>query len=116
MASNGIRVGTHNIGMKLLSQNKTKKKFICRGLIEPAVAGPVWFMPWLAKLAPDTTGFTKLLEAVQDLRNEFRILIEKRREKYSREVLNDFLDYYLTEIEDTTDENSSFYKDVGGKC
>ncbi|XP_037036944.1 vitamin D 25-hydroxylase-like [Bradysia coprophila] len=83
------------------------------GLIEPAVAGPVWFMPWLARLAPERTGFTKLLEAVQDLRNEFRILIEKRQATRSKDIQNDFLDYYLTEIEATDDDSSSFYKDVG---
>lgn len=71
-------------------------------------------MPWLAKLAPDRTGFTKLLEAVQDLRNEFRILIEKRQATRVKDVHDDFLDFYLTEIEETTDEDSSFYKEVGG--
>ncbi len=88
---------------------------ICsRGLIEPAVAGPVWFMPWLAKLAPEKTGFTKLLEAVEDLRNEFRNLIKKRQKTRSKEDLNDFLDFYLQEIDEMKDEDSSFYKDVGG--
>lgn len=71
-------------------------------------------MPWLARLAPEKTGFTKLLKAVQDLRNEFRILIERRQSIRSKDEHNDFLDYYLTEIETTDDESSSFYKDVGG--
>lgn len=72
-------------------------------------------MPWLAKLAPEKTGYTKLLAAVEDLRNEFHILIKKRQATHSKEFQNDFLDYYLTEIEETTDEDSSFYKDVGGE-
>lgn len=86
-----------------------------RGFIEPAVAGPVWFMPWLAKIVPERTGFTKLLAAVEDLRNEFRIFIQKRREIHSKETLNDFLDYYLAEIEETEDKDSSFYKEVGSE-
>lgn len=102
--------------MSIFIQNVNRKSYrFCRGLIEPAVAGPVWFMPWLAKLAPKKTGFTKLLEAVQDLRNEFHILIKKRQATHSQEVLNDFLDFYLTEIEETKDEESSFYKEIGGK-
>lgn len=71
-------------------------------------------MPWLARLAPERTGFTKLFEAVQNLRHEFRLLIEKRQAIHSKDVQNDFLDYYLTEIETTTDESSSFYKEAGG--
>lgn len=87
----------------------------CRGFIAPAVAGPVWFMPWLAKMAPERTGFTKLMEAVQNLRNEFHSLIKKRQATHSSENDNDFLDFYLTEIEETKDEDSSFYKEVGGE-
>ncbi|KAJ6636179.1 Cytochrome P450 2L1 [Pseudolycoriella hygida] len=70
-------------------------------------------MPWLAKLFPERTGFNNLLEAVKDLRNEFHILIKKRQATHSKDVLNDFLDFYLTEIEETTDEGSSFYKEEG---
>lgn len=87
----------------------------CRGFIEPTVAGPVWFMPWLAKIAPDKTGFNNLLAAVQNLQNEFRLFIEKRKKIHSKDVENDFLDFYLTEIEKTTDEGSSFYKEVGSE-
>lgn len=72
-------------------------------------------MPWLAKIAPEKTGLTNLLGAVQNLRNEFRMLIQKRKDVHSKEVLNDFLDYYLTEIEETNDEASSFYKEIGSK-
>lgn len=71
-------------------------------------------MPWLAKLAPDKTGFSKLLMAVQDLRDAFHILIKKRQATHSKEVMNDFLDFYLTEIEETVDEESSFYREAGG--
>lgn len=92
-----------------------KNVIICRGFIEPEVAGSVWFMPWLARLAPEKTGFTKLIQAVQDLRNEFHMLIKKRQATHSKEILNDFLDFYLAEIEETNDEDSSFYKEVGGE-
>lgn len=79
------------------------------------MAGPVWFMPWLAKIAPEKTGFKKLLGATQELRNEFRMFIQKRKETYSNQVLNDFLDFYLKEIEETNDKESSFYGDDGGE-
>lgn len=79
------------------------------------MAGSVWFMPWLARLAPEKTGFTKLMKAVQDLRNEFHLLIKKRQATHSQEILNDFLDFYLAEIEKTNDEDSSFYKEVGSE-
>lgn len=72
-------------------------------------------MPWLAKLAPETTGLTKLLQAVQDLRNEFHSLIKKRQATHSKDHLNDFLDFYLEEIEETEDKHSSFYKQTGGR-
>jgi len=87
-------------------------KLAYEGFIEPEVAGPVWFMPWLAKIAPDRTGFSNLVIAVNDLRNEFREFIRPRQEAPDHAPTN-FIDFYLQEIRETTDPASSFYKDTG---
>ena len=72
-------------------------------------------MPWLAKLAPDYTGFTALKLAVKNMREIFQKLVDERMKTFSPEKLEDFVDCYLKEIESTKDETSSFYKEVGSK-
>lgn len=86
-----------------------------RGFIEPEVAGAVWFMPWLAKLAPNWTGLNALIRATNETFDIFRKMIQERRKEWKPDELNDFVDAYLLEIEKTTDPSSSFYRHDGSK-
>jgi non-homologous end joining protein Ku len=87
-----------------------------RGFIEPEVAGPVWFMPWLAKLAPNWTGLNALIRATDETLALFRKMVNERRKTWKPTELNDFVDAYLLEMENTKDPNSSFYKEEGSKA
>jgi len=79
------------------------------------MAGAVWFLPWLAKLAPKATGFDKLVLAVEEMRKFFGDLYDEHLKSFSAEKLNDFVDHYINRIHQTTDPDSSFYKDSGSK-
>lgn len=91
--------------------------FICnRGFIDPEVAGSLWFLPWLAKLMPDKSGYNDVVKAVGSLRTLIRDVLDEHKKTYQVGVYRDFIDVYLEKIYSTTDPTSSFYKEVGGLC
>lgn len=89
---------------------------ICiQGFIDPEVAGSLWFLPWLAKIMPQRSGYNSVKKAVEELRALFRQVVADHRASYQPGVQRDFVDAYLGKIEETQDTSSSFYGDVGGK-
>ena len=94
----------------VLSSSSNWKFWLDSGFI--AVSGFVYFMPWLARLAPQKTGLNNLLRGMKEMKEMFYQSIQQRQRTHSGEK-NDFIDYYLSEIERTTDPTSSFYKEEG---
>ncbi len=45
------------------------------------------------------------------MREIFREFMDEREKSFSPDKLHDFIDYYLKEMVDTTDPNSSFYQE-----
>ncbi|XP_035711491.1 cytochrome P450 2C15 [Folsomia candida] len=77
------------------------------------IVGVGAFLPWLAKLAPDLTGYTtglKLLAAPEQLARD---VISSHVATHSQGQERDFIDMALTKIYTTTDPKSVFYGDFG---
>jgi cytochrome P450 len=90
-------------------------KICYEGFIEPEVAGAVYFIPWVAKLFPEWTGYNALKLAVKKMLKIFQDMVDERQKTYNPDQLNDFVDFYLKEIASTKDPKSSFYKEEGIK-
>ena len=86
-----------------------------RGFIEPEQNGAVFFMPWLAKLAPELTGFSKVLTAVDEMNKMLREVINQHQNTLAEDYDRDFIDVSIRKIAETDDPTSSFYKENGSK-
>jgi hypothetical protein len=64
---------------------------------------------------PKKSGYNKVVEAVEKLREMFRSVLEEHKSTYQQGIYRDFIDVYLEKINATEDPTSSFYKEVGGK-
>ena len=73
--------------------------------------------PELAKLAPKISGWSTVLDLVQDFREIVLEHVNRHRTEYNEDGSSprDFIDAYLKEIKSTTDPSSSFYNDAGSK-
>ncbi|ODN05582.1 Methyl farnesoate epoxidase [Orchesella cincta] len=86
---------------------------LTEGIAEQNILGIAAFLPWLAKLAPDYTGYSKGLKFLGAPEGLFREVIRKHVETYVPGRERDFIDVTLTRIYSTTDPKSVFYGDVG---
>jgi len=66
-------------------------------------------------VAPRLTRWHEFVNSIQSVHTFLNEIIEAHKRKFIPHELKDFIDDYLKEIENTTDPNSTFYKDVGGK-
>ena len=65
------------------------------------------------KLFPNFANCAANKAAYGDVRTMMQELIEEHKETQDKEHPRDFIDCYLTEIANTSEKDSSFYKDVG---
>ena len=72
-------------------------------------------MPTLAKTFPKLTGWSTYLEALSITQAFMRTFVQSRVEAYKEECINDFMDAYIQQINQTTDPDSTFYKEEGSK-
>lgn len=79
------------------------------------VAGPVFFLPWIATLFPERTGWNGFISALGKAKDLMRRYISDHKETFQSDNIRDLMDTYLKEIQDTTDHTSSFYKEKGEK-
>ena len=73
-----------------------------------------FFLPWLIKLAPDLTGWTRykaVFPAIKELIQEY---IVEHKKTFQKDNLRDYMDAFMLEQSQTTDPRSSFYKKAGG--
>jgi cytochrome P450 len=74
----------------------------------------VFFMPKLAKMFPDFTGWNELTKLADGMKAITMGHVERHRKTFPEGgVPRDFIDAYLKEIDATTDPQSSFYKENG---
>ncbi|CAG7734636.1 unnamed protein product, partial [Allacma fusca] len=76
----------------------------------------VMFMPKLAKLLPNVSGWKKIQDLSESGRHIITDPLKEHREEFTpdrKENPRDFIDAYLGEIERTTDPNSTFYGNLG---
>jgi hypothetical protein len=71
------------------------------------------FLPWLAKLAPELTGYSKGLKLLAAPDALGREVISKHVDNYKEGEERDFIDVALTKIYNTQDPTSMFYGEVG---
>ncbi|CAG7785858.1 unnamed protein product [Allacma fusca] len=67
------------------------------------------FIPWFGLLFPNLTEITSGTKAYKDLYTFLDEQIKRHRETWIKNKPRDFIDAYLDKIEETTDENSSFF-------
>ncbi len=72
-------------------------------------------MPTLAKTFPKLTGWSTYLEALSVTNGFIRNYVQSRVESHKEGCINDFTDAYIQQINQTTDPESSFYKEEGSK-
>ncbi len=73
------------------------------------------FLPFLSKMAPELSGYRKLVEEFNPIFEFLRKPIQQHKSTYQENQPRDFIDSYLDEISRTTNKSSSFYKENGGK-
>jgi len=86
-----------------------------RNLTDTGSAGIIIFMPALALTFPKLTGWKTYLDAFSITHTFIRNYVKSRIESYKEECINDFTDAYIQQIRNTTDPESSFYKEEGSK-
>ena len=105
----GVRFDYDDPNLNCLMDKLTK---IFKRLGKPEVLINCSF-PWIVKLFPSFCEEDKNRETINDLRKLMREHIKHHQETLDPNDPRDFIDKYLIEIENTTDENSSFYKSNG---
>ncbi len=73
-------------------------------------------MPWLAKLFPDSTGYTKLAHAAETFKQMLRGLIKEHQNTFTPGSNRDYIDMYLEKMTETKNVDSSFYQERGSKA
>lgn len=69
--------------------------------------------PWILKIFPDMAGRKTNKAGYATVAKMITELIESHKKTHDKENPRDFIDLYLTEILNTKDPNSSFYKETG---
>lgn len=87
-----------------------------RGFADQNIVGTVAFLPWLAKLAPEYTGYSKGLRYLGAPDKLLQDILKDHMETYEAGRERDFIDVALSRIYNESDPDSPFYKQVGCKC
>jgi hypothetical protein len=61
------------------------------------------------------TGWSRFTKVVPDAKKLIQDYIDEHKLTFQADSLRDYMDVYLQEIYNTTDIESSFFKDAGGK-
>ncbi|CAG7832972.1 unnamed protein product [Allacma fusca] len=85
------------------------------GIADQNIVGIAAFLPWLAKLFPTYTGYTKGLRYFEAPEQLVKEVVQKHVDSYVPGTEKDFIDVMLTKIYSTTEPSSMFYKNVGMK-
>jgi hypothetical protein len=83
--------------------------------VEGSKSGLFWFMPSILNICPQAVGWDKFLKAMRPFMKFFEDIVEEHVKSNYTGDSTDFSYAYLEEIKNTTDPNSSFYKDAGRK-
>jgi cytochrome P450 len=73
------------------------------------------FLPWLTKFAPRLTRWNKFTLSIKYVHKFLKEIIAEHREnlKKPQGSMKDFIDFYLSHIDNTVDPGSSFFKEQG---
>jgi hypothetical protein len=88
-------------------------------LAETQYTGPLLFLPWLIKFAPRLTRWKAFTQSISSVHNFLQSIVNQHKQQRMKiddvgsSMKNDFIDFYLSEIDATTDHGSSFYKEKG---
>ncbi|CAG7819346.1 unnamed protein product [Allacma fusca] len=96
-------------------QMRSVYHILSEGFSDQNMVGITCFLPWLAKLLPDYTGYSKGLRYLEGPDQLGKDILRTHMETYNPDKERDFIDVALTRIYNTTDPKSMFYKDVGCK-
>ena len=80
---------------------------------ENSMCGPIMIMPWLRHLPPFTSIFQAARRSPQMMRRVTSDSIRRHKDSRDSEVSRDFIDCYLSKMEETSDSASSFYQGQG---
>jgi len=83
--------------------------------MDPELQGALYVMPWLAKLFPNSTGYTKLAHAAETFKQMLRELVKEHEKTFTPGSNRDYIDMYLEKMNETKNPDSSFYQELGGK-
>lgn len=100
------------------SQDDSKVQQILQ-LMTESMADPspaALFMPWLTKLFPEWSGWNAFMRDIKPSNDFLKIFIEEHRKTITRNEPRDFTDAYLDEIANEINQDSTFYREIGGKC
>lgn len=89
--------------------------YILSGIADQNIVGICAFLPWLAKLAPDLTGYSKGLKLLAAPEELARDVIGKHIKNHVAGDEKDFIDMTLTKIYNTVDTSSPFFGQIGRK-
>ncbi|ODM87859.1 Methyl farnesoate epoxidase [Orchesella cincta] len=76
-------------------------------------ASLLFFAPFLRHIAPSFFGWTEWKNAIDRLFELAGRTVEKHSQRLDPNNPQDFIDHYLVKIRETTDPNSTFYKEKG---
>ena len=103
-------------GEKYDIEDKEKRdilKMINDGFSDQNILGIAAFLPWLARLFPETTGYNKALKCLGAPLQLGEDIMERHRKNYVPGQEKDFIDCALTKVYATTDPTSAFYGELG---
>nr|WGW06502.1 CYP15A1 [Blattella germanica] len=84
---------------------------LCFRNVDPS-GGLLNQMPFLRFIAPDRSGYTKLMENLNRMWNFFKEMIEDHRRTFSPECTRDLIDSFLQEMEVTKSHSNSSFQDL----
>jgi len=100
---------------RLISKTRSLLSKFPRGFCETKLTGLFYFLPWVAKLAPEWSGWNNYLNSIPPTKALMEELLANYKDTFSPDDLRDFTDAYIKEIYNTTDPSSTFYREKGCK-
>ena len=82
-------------------------------IVSNSLSGPIMIMPWLRHLPYFNGKFEESRRSPQEMREVTSESINRHKATYQEDHQRDFVDSYLKKIQETTDTESSFYKENG---
>jgi len=82
-------------------------------IVTNSLAGSIMIMPWLRHLPFFSKQFETARKSPQEMREVTSDSINKHKQSYQPDHQRDFIDCYIKKMSETSDTESSFYKDVG---